>query len=37
MEWFKIYKVPAGKPKNEFAFKGQPQSRVCDYGDSMKV
>ena len=21
-EWFRIYKIPAGKPENEFAFKG---------------
>jgi len=23
VEWFKIYKVPDGKPLNEFAFDGQ--------------
>jgi len=22
-EWFRIYKIPAGKPENEFAFKGE--------------
>lgn len=23
VEWFKIYKIPDGKPKNEFAFDGE--------------
>ena len=23
MEWFKIYKVPDGKPENQFAFDGK--------------
>lgn len=22
-EWFKVYKIPAGKPANEFAFNGE--------------
>lgn len=28
-EWFKIYKVPAGKPENTFAFDGQAKDKVC--------
>ena len=27
MEWFKIYKMPDGKPANEFAFNGEPKDR----------
>ena len=23
MEWFRVYKIPAGKPPNTFAFDGQ--------------
>lgn len=26
-EWFKVYKIPDGKPANEFAFKGQAKDR----------
>jgi nucleosome-remodeling factor subunit len=26
-EWFKIYKIPDGKPANEFAFNGEPKNR----------
>ena len=26
--WFKIYKVPDGKPENEFAFDGQCKDKV---------
>lgn len=29
VNWFKIYKMPTGKPPNEFAFGGQAKSRVC--------
>ncbi len=25
VEWFKIYKMPDGKPPNEFAFEGKPK------------
>ena len=25
VEWFKIYKIPDGKPLNEFAFEGKPK------------
>jgi hypothetical protein len=25
VEWFKIYKIPDGKPLNEFAFDGKPK------------
>lgn len=25
MEWFKIYKIPDGKPENQFAFNGEPK------------
>jgi hypothetical protein len=25
VEWFKIYKMPDGKPPNEFAFDGKPK------------
>lgn len=27
VDWFRIYKVPAGKPLNKFAFEGKPQSK----------
>jgi len=27
VEWFKIYKMPDGKPANEFAFNGEPKNR----------
>ena len=27
VEWFKIYKMPDGKPANEFAFNGEPKDR----------
>ena len=27
IEWFKIYKMPDGKPANEFAFNGEPKNR----------
>ena len=27
VEWFKIYKMPDGKPANEFAFNGEPMDR----------
>lgn len=26
-EWFKIYKIPDGKPENQFAFNGEAKSR----------
>ena len=26
-EWFKLYKIPAGKPENEFAFNGEAKDR----------
>ncbi|XP_054167004.1 inorganic pyrophosphatase-like isoform X2 [Oppia nitens] len=26
-EWFKIYKIPDGKPPNQFAFNGEPKNR----------
>jgi hypothetical protein len=26
-EWFRFYKVPTGKPENEFAFNGQYKNR----------
>ena len=26
-EWFKIYKIPDGKPANQFAFNGEPKNR----------
>ena len=27
VEWFKIYKMPDGKPANEFAFNGEPKNK----------
>lgn len=27
IEWFKIYKIPDGKPENNFAFNGEAKSR----------
>ena len=31
MNWFKIYKIPAGKPANHFAFNGEAKDKVCLY------
>lgn len=28
VEWFRIYKIPAGKPENKFAFDGEIQNKV---------
>ena len=28
VDWFRIYKVPAGKPENEFAFNGEAKNKV---------
>ena len=28
VDWFRIYKQPAGKPMNKFAFDGKAQSKV---------
>lgn len=27
LEWFKIYKIPDGKPENQFAFNGEAKDR----------
>jgi hypothetical protein len=27
VEWFKIYKMPDGKPANEFAFNAEPKNK----------
>ena len=27
IEWFKIYKIPDGKPENQFAFNGEAKPR----------
>lgn len=27
LEWFKIYKIPDGKPENKFAFNGEAKNR----------
>jgi hypothetical protein len=27
-QWFRIYKIPDGKPENKFAFGGKAQGRV---------
>lgn len=27
LEWFKIYKIPDGKPENQFAFNGEAKNR----------
>ena len=27
-EWFRIYKIPTGKPPNEFAFHGEAKPKV---------
>jgi len=27
-EWFRIYKIPAGKPENQFAFNGEAKDKV---------
>lgn len=29
LDWFKMYKVPDGKPENQFAFNGEFKDRVC--------
>jgi len=26
VEWFRIYKIPDGKPENQFAFSGEPKN-----------
>lgn len=26
VEWFRIYKIPDGKPENQFAFNGEPKN-----------
>lgn len=28
-EWFRIYKMPTGKPENKFAFNGEFKDRKC--------
>lgn len=28
VEWFRIYKIPAGKPENKFAFDGEAKDKV---------
>ena len=33
VEWLRIYKMPTGKPANEFAFQGQPKDR--DFANSL--
>ena len=32
VEWFKIYKMPDGKPANEFAFEGRPKDKAFTLG-----
>lgn len=27
LEWFRIYKIPDGKPENQFAFKGEAKNK----------
>ena len=27
IEWFKIYKIPDGKPENQFAFNAEPKNK----------
>lgn len=29
VDWFKIYKVPTGKPENSFAFNAEAKDKVC--------
>jgi len=29
-EWFRIYKIPDGKPENQFAFSGEAKNRVSE-------
>src|SRR3990167_63271 len=31
-EWFRTYKIPAGKPPNEFAFNGEAKNRAYTFG-----
>lgn len=28
-EWFRIYKIPDGKPENQFAFTGECKNKKC--------
>ena len=28
VEWFRVYKIPAGKPPNKFAFDGEAKNRT---------
>ena len=34
-EWFRTYKIPAGKPANEFAFDGQ--YKGAEYAHKVKI
>ena len=37
-EWFRIYKIPSGKPVNQFAFEGKAKDKVihsCRGGDAI--
>ena len=29
VNWFRVYKIPTGKPPNAFAFDGKAQDKVC--------
>lgn len=36
VNWFRVYKIPTGKPANQFAFDGKPQDKVlcaCGFVD----
>ena len=37
VDWFRIYKVPAGKPINKFAFDGKAKKRVSCSGEEETV
>jgi inorganic pyrophosphatase len=38
-EWFRIYKIPDGKPENVFAFSGEAKNKVtkCTISDEKDV
>ncbi|RXM98152.1 Inorganic pyrophosphatase [Acipenser ruthenus] len=37
VDWFKKYKVPDGKPENQFAFNGEFKDKVCSPGEVIQV
>jgi inorganic pyrophosphatase len=36
-EWFRIYKIPDGKPENQFAFSGECKNKKCVFVSDMPL